>query len=234
MLFEAEAHPLRQQREDEERHGGTYAACYYAVAPAPSVRRCTAAAPAVRRHCDASEPARWCAGATPVACRPAPFQCRLKVFSQATAMLPLRRHDVGSRLSLNMKPGADGHPGGSWPCRPAVASTGDPPQRCSVLLQTGPRHLARGPLALAPRTSRRTTTPLRAPRPVLLLRKGVWFPSADDDGGRGASPTQSQRICLMLPKHMTALRQGVAPRAPEVILDDAIQAHLGRRRLRRL
>ena len=150
------------EREDEERHGGTYAACYYAVAPAPSVRRCTVAASAVRRHCDASEPARWCAGATPVACRPAPSQCRLKVFSQATAMLPLRRHDVGSRLSLNMEPGADGHPGGSWPCRPAVASTGDPPQRSSVLLQTRPRRQARGPLALAPRTSRRTTAPLRA------------------------------------------------------------------------
>ena len=38
---------------------------------------------------------------------------RLKVFSQATVMLPLRRYGVGSRLSLNMEPGADGHPGGS-------------------------------------------------------------------------------------------------------------------------
>jgi len=38
----------------------------------------------------------------------------------------------------------------------------------------------------------------------------------------------------MLPKHMTALRQGVAPRAPEVMLDDAVQAHPGRLRLRRL
>ena len=72
------------------------------------------------------------------------------------------------------------------------------------------------------------------PAPVLLLRKGVWFPSADDDGGRGASPTQSQRICLMLPKHVTALRQGGVPRAPEVMLDDAVQAHPGRLRLRRL
>ena len=38
---------------------------------------------------------------------------RLKVFSQATVMLPLRRYGVGSRPSLNMEPGADGHPGGS-------------------------------------------------------------------------------------------------------------------------
>ena len=51
---------------------------------------------------------------------------------------------------------------------------------------------------------------------------------------RGAPPIQSQRIRLMLLKHMTALRQGVAPRAPEVMLDDAVQAHPGRLRLRRL
>ena len=74
--------------------------------------------------------------------------------------------------------------------------------------------------------------------PVLLLRKGVelasahyerpsgWLPSADSDG-RGATPIQSQRICLMLPKHMTALRQGVVPRAPEVMLDDVVQARPG-------
>ena len=42
-----------------------------------------------------------------------PPLCRLKVFSQATATLSLRWHGVGSRLSLNMEPGADGHPGGS-------------------------------------------------------------------------------------------------------------------------
>src|SRR6185503_15676878 len=49
---------------------------------------------------------------------------RLKVFSQATATLPLRWHGVGSRLSLNMEPGADGHPGGSWPCHRIVSGTG--------------------------------------------------------------------------------------------------------------
>ena len=38
----------------------------------------------------------------------------------------------------------------------------------------------------------------------------------------------------MLPKHMTALRQGVVPQALEVMLDDAVQAHLERLRLRRL
>jgi len=38
----------------------------------------------------------------------------------------------------------------------------------------------------------------------------------------------------MLLKHMTALRQGMAPQAPEVMLDDAVQAHPGRLRLQRL
>ena len=42
-----------------------------------------------------------------------------------------------------------------------VVSSPAPP-KVLVLLQTGPRHQARGPLALAPRTSRRTTALLRA------------------------------------------------------------------------
>ena len=118
-----------------------------------------------------------------------------------------------------------------------------------VMLQTGPRHQVRGPLALAPRTSRRTTALLHAPcssirAHILPLRQGGKPAPAAAGGGRlapgggrrrqGASSIQSQRICLMLPKHMTALRQGVAPRAPKVMLDDAVQAHLGCLRLRRL
>jgi len=160
-----------------------------------------------------------------------PLLRRLKVFSQATATPPLRWHGVGSRLSLNMKPGADGHPGGSWPWRPAVASTGDPPQRCSVLLQTGPRRLARGPLALAPRTSRRTTALLHAShRSICCARVSGLHRQRQ---GEGASSIQSQRICLMLPWHVTAFRQGGVPWAPEVMLDDAVRAHPGRLRLRR-
>src|SRR6185503_10107211 len=42
-----------------------------------------------------------------------PLLRRLKVFSQAMATPPLRWHGVGSSLSLNMEPGADGRPGGS-------------------------------------------------------------------------------------------------------------------------
>ena len=73
----------------------------------PSVRRRTAAAPAVRRHYDTSEPARQRAAETPAMCHPTTPLRWLKVFSQATTRTPLRRHGVGSRLSLNVKPGAD-------------------------------------------------------------------------------------------------------------------------------
>ena len=74
----------------------------------PSVRRRTAAVPAVRRHYDTSEPARWRAAATPAVRHPTTPQRRLKVFSQATTGVPLRRHGVGSRFPLKMEPGADG------------------------------------------------------------------------------------------------------------------------------
>ena len=103
-----------------------------------SVRWRMAAAPAVRRHYDTSEPARWCAGAMPAARRPASSQCRLKVFSQATTGGLLRRHGVGSRFPLKMEPGAG---------RMSVAFSlawRKPPLE---LLQTGvsPHRKARGP-----------------------------------------------------------------------------------------
>ena len=72
----------------------------------------TAAAPVVRHHYDTSEPAWWRARATPAARQPATPQCRLKVSSQSTTRVPLRRHGVGSRLPLKMEPGADGHGSG--------------------------------------------------------------------------------------------------------------------------
>ena len=72
------------------------------------VRRRTAPAPAVRRHYDTSEPARWRTAATPAVHHPTTPQHRLKVFSQATTGGPLRRHGVGSRFPLKMEPGADG------------------------------------------------------------------------------------------------------------------------------
>ena len=66
---------------------------------------------------------------------------RLKAFSQhgAWSQRPSRRKLTVSSCRLQHRP------------------------RFLVLLQTGPRHQARGPLALAPRTSRRTTTLLHTP-----------------------------------------------------------------------
>ena len=129
-----------------------------------------------------------------------------------------------------------------------VVSSPAPPQALGAAADKTPPPGA-GAQARAPRTSRRTTALLHTPcsptrAHIFPLRQGGKPAPAAAGGGRlapgggrrwqGASSIQSQRICLMLPKHMTALRQGVAPRAPEVMLDDAVQAHLGRLRHRRL
>ena len=111
----------------------------------PSVRRRTAAAPAVRRHYDTSEPARWCAAAAPAVRHPTTPQRRLKVFSQATTGVPLRRHSVGSRFPLKMEPGADGYDSGRMYVAFSLAWLKPP----LGLLQIGVdlRHKARGPCA---------------------------------------------------------------------------------------
>jgi hypothetical protein len=93
----------------------------------------TAAAPVVRRHYDTSESARWCVGAMPAARHPAAPQCRLKVFSQSTTRVPLRRHGVGSRFPLKMEPGADGCDSGKMTVAFSLAWL----KPLSVLLQTG-------------------------------------------------------------------------------------------------
>ena len=123
-----------------------------------SVRWRTAAAPAVRRHYDTSEPARWYAGATPDAWRPAPSQCRLKVFTQATTGGPLRRHDVGSRFPLKMEPGAG---------RMSVAFSLAWRRPLLALLQTGvsPHRKARGPCAS---TKAKPANDRPSPRSVLV------------------------------------------------------------------
>ena len=49
----------------------------------------------------------------------------------------------------------------------------------------------------------------------------------------GPLPFKAKEFVLMLSEHGTILVLGRALRAPEVMLDDAVQAHPGRLRLRR-
>ena len=171
-----------------------------------------------------------------------------------------RHPSVGSRFSLKQRPCflSDGMASvqgflSTWSLEPTaipeevgrvVLPSPAPPEELGAAVDRAPPPGAGAPGAS---TKDKPANDRTSPRfaPVLLLRKGVdlasahyerpsgWLPSADGDG-RGGSPIQSQRICLMLPKHMTALRQGMVPRAPEVMLDDAVQAHPGRLHLRRL
>ena len=162
----------------------------------------TAAAPAVHRYYDTSEPARWRAGATPAACHPATPQRRLKVFSQATTGSPLRRLDVGSRFPLKMElePTAVAREGCLSPS----------PLPGSSLPWSSTSTARRGGPVPAPRWSRRMTALLHAScsskrAPVIPLRQGVklasthrgrpsgWLPPAAGNGR--ATPIQSQRIC---------------------------------------
>jgi len=113
----------------------------------PSVRRRTAAAPAVRHHYDTSEQARWRAAATPAVRHPTTPQRRLKVFSQATTGVSLRRHGVSSRFPLKMEPEADGCESGKMTVAFSLAWL----KPLSVLLQTGLDlcHEVRGPCVSA-------------------------------------------------------------------------------------
>ena len=196
---------------------------------------CVATATPQSRRGNAQRRRRWA---------PPPLR-RLKVFSQATAMLPLRRHGVGSRLSLNMEPGADGHPGGSWPSRRVVSGATRGAWCCcrqDPARSGGPWREHQGQAGERPPFSTLRAHPYEHTFSRCARAESQFLPQRvaggmAPGGGRrrqGASSIQSQRICLVLSKHMTALRQGVAPRAPEVMLDDAVQAHLGRLRLRRL
>jgi len=174
-----------------------------------------AAAPAVRRYYDTSEPARWRAGATPAACHPATPQRRLKVSSQDGA-------------------GADGCGSG----RMSVAFSLAWLKHSFELLQTGidlhPK--AQGPVP-APRWSRRMTALLHAPcsskrAPVHPLRQGVKLASAHYERPSGWLPTvvatagplpfKAKEVVLIQTKHETAFEQRRALQAPEVMLDDVV------------
>ena len=144
------------EREDEGRQGHTHSTCHGTGAPTPTVWRRTAAASVVRRHGNTSEPA-WqrTAGAPLGAATPTSTQGFLSSNGHASSAVAFRRLKASSQH-------------GAWSQRPSrrkltVSSCRLRHRpRFLVLLQTGPRHQARGPLALAPRTSRRTTALLRA------------------------------------------------------------------------
>ena len=178
------------EREDEGRQGDTHATCHGTGATTPTVRRHTAAAPAVGRHCDTSEPARRRTAEAPLgAAAPPSTQGFLSSNGHASSAVAWRRLKAFSQH-------------GAWSQRPsrrklAVSSCRlRHHPRCLVLLQTGPRHQARGPLALAPRTNRRTTALLHAPcspirATVLLLRQGGKPGSAAASGRRAGSRRQT-------------------------------------------
>ena len=106
-----------------------------------------------------------------------------------------------------------------------------------VLLQTGFHHQARGPNAS---TKVEPANDCPFPRSVLIQMSTQLVMSNHRAGFRrqtaaaGPLPFKAKEFVSMLPRHMTVLRQGRALRAPEVMLDDAVQAHPGCLRLRRL
>ena len=170
-------------REDGGRQGVTHATSRGTRAPTPTVWRRTAAASVVRRHCDASEPAQQRAAEAPLgAAAPTSAQGFLSINGHASSAVAWRRLKASSQH-------------GAWSQQPSrrkltVSSCRLRHRpRFLVLLQTGPRHQARGPLALAPRTSRRTTTLLHAPcssirAPNLVLRRDRSPDSAAASGRR--------------------------------------------------
>ena len=190
----------------------------------------------MRRHSDTSEPAQQRAAEAPLgAAAPTSTQGFLSSSGHASSAAVWRRLKAFSQH-------------GAWSRRPSRRKLTVPlcrlrhRPRLLVLLQTGPRHQARGPrrehqgqAGERPPFSTLRARPYEHPFSCCARAENQFLPQRvaggmAPGGGRrrqGASPIQSQRICLMLPKHMTALRQGVAPRAPEVSLNCIIQHHLG-------
>jgi len=190
-----------------------------------SARGRTAATPAMRHHYDTSESARWCAAATPVARRPASSHCRLKVSSQATTGGLLRRHGVCSRFPLKMESGAG---------RMSVAFSLAWLRPLLELLQTGVslHHKARGPCAS---TKMEPANDRPSPRSVLVQTSTRPSAAPGCQAGfrqrlamAGPFPFKAKEVVFMQTKHETVLVQRRALQAPEVMLDDAIQARPGR------
>ena len=132
-----------------------------------------------------------------VCCVSPPRHLRAGVAAHSGGAAARRRSYVDSRFSLKQRPRLlrDGMASAqgflsTWSLEPtAIPEEVDRVvcrlrhhARCLVLLQTGPRHQARGALALAPRTSRRTTALLHASHRSFCCARAGWLPVADDDG----------------------------------------------------
>ena len=107
----------------------------------------------------------------------------------------------------------------------------------SVLLQTGPRHQARGPNAS---TKVEPANDRPSPRSVLIQMSTQLVMSNHRAGFRrqtaaaGPLPFKAKEFVLMLSERGTVLVLGRAPQAPEVMLDDAVQARPDRLRPQQL
>ena len=191
------------EREDEGRQGHTHSTCHGTGAPTPTVWRRTAAASVVRRHGNTSEPA-WqrTAGAPLGAATTTSTQGflssnghtssavawrRLKAFSQhgAWSRRPSRRKLTVSSCRLRHRP------------------------RLLVLLQTRPRHQARGPRrehqgqagerppfsTLCARPYEHTFSRCVRAESQLLPQQGAggWLPVADG-GSRGPLPFKAKEF----------------------------------------
>jgi len=191
------------KREDEGRQGVTHAPCRDDGSPTPTTRWRTTAASVVRRHGNTTESARRRTAKAPLgADTPASTQGflssnghassaavwrRLKAFSQhgAWSRRPSRRKLTVSSCRLRHRP------------------------RLLVLLQTGPRHQARGPRrehqgqagerppfsTLRARPHEHTFSRCVRAESQLLPQRGAggWLPVADG-GGRGPLPFKAKEF----------------------------------------
>ena len=107
----------------------------------------------------------------------------------------------------------------------------------SVLLQIGSRHQARGPNAS---TKVEPANDRPSPRSMLIQMSTQLVVSNHRAGFRrqtaaaGPLPFKAKEFVLMLSERGTVLMLGRAPQAPEVMLDDAVQARSERFRPQRL
>ena len=120
--------------------------------------------------------------------------------------------------------------------KPTIVSSLARTESLLVLLQTGFRHQGRGPNVS---TKVEPANDRLSPRSVLIQMSTQLVMSGQRAGFRrqtataGALPFKAKEFVPMLSERGTILVLGRALRAPEMMLDDAVQAHPGRLRLRR-